>query len=562
MADEADYGLSAVRRTVLVLGALLTSWTASAEGTQTPVDRADPSVIREEIRQGRENEPRTPRADPQISAGTGRNVGMTPSPAFTVGAVRIEGASALSQTDFATAIEPYLGRQLDAEALRALARDVAEVARAGGYALATAWIPPQDVVNGILRVQLDEGRIDAVEVSGPARDLVEQRLAPLVDGRPVTTARLERRLRLAGDATGVTVGQARLVRRGGRNILTVDTAFERVSGQAWLDNWGSDTVGPMRLRVSADVNRLLTPGDQLSFGAIVTPFQPSEFQMVHGRYALPVGNDGTEIALRGYFGNTKAGGRLRDLDLGGTIYEVALGLSHPLQRSQASSLWANFDFSLRDSELDRDDVRLRSDRIAAVSAGLYGSARMAGGYGRVRVTLTQGLDVLGATERGDPLASRNNAGGPFTKLDFWTQYYRSLGGNFSLLVRGEGQVASRPLLSSEERGLGGRSFLRGYDYRELAGDRYAAAMGELQFNLSDLPRPLRRAQLYVYGDAGRVTNLRGEAGGGTLASAGAGIRLWAQHGIEASLELGVPLADGASSRRPDPRLSFTVGARF
>ena len=551
-----------MRRAMFVLAAFVTSWTAAPAEMQSPVDQADPSVIGEEMRQNREDERRSPRADPEVSAETRRSGGVTSSAAFTVGAIRVEGATALAQIDFAPAIEPYLGRQLDPEALRSLARDVAEVARAAGYGLATAWIPPQDVLNGILRVRLDEGRIDAVEVGGPARAIVEQRLAPLTNGLPVTTAQLERRLRLAGDVAGVTVGQARLVRRGGRNILTVDTAFERVSGQAWLDNWGSDTVGPVRLRLSGEVNRLLTPGDQLSFGGVVTPFQPSEFQLVHGRYALPLGSNGTEIALRGYVGTTEAGGRLRDLDLAGTSYEVSLSASHPLQRSQASSLWATFDLSLRDSELDRDDVRLRNDRIAAVSAGLYGSARMAGGWGRVRITLTQGLDVLGATDRNDPLASRSYAGGAFTKLDFWTQYYRTLGGNFSLLLRGEGQIASRPLLSSEEMGLGGRSFLRGYDYRERAGDRGAAMMGELQFNLRDLPRPLRRAQLYVYADAGRVTNLRGEAGDGTLASVGAGARLWALHGIEGSVELGIPLADGPSGTRPDPRLSFTLGARF
>ena len=47
--------------------------------------------------------------------------------------------------------------------MRALASDVANVARGAGYGLATAWIPPQRVSNGVLRVVIDEGRIDAIE---------------------------------------------------------------------------------------------------------------------------------------------------------------------------------------------------------------------------------------------------------------------------------------------------------------------------------------------------------------------------------------------------------------
>ncbi|WP_114951471.1 ShlB/FhaC/HecB family hemolysin secretion/activation protein [Sphingosinicella terrae] len=553
-----------LHRAILVLGALLAPWTAAgAAELQTPVDRADPAVIGEEMRQSADQRSGAqPSPDRSVIGVPGPASGPSSSGGFIAGAIRIVGAEMLSPTDFAAAIEPYLGRELDGEALRALARDVADVARRAGYGLATAAVPPQDVLNGILRVQLDEGRIDAIEVSGPAAAMVERRLAPLADGRPVRTAELERRLRIAGDLAGVAVGQARLARRGARNILILDTGFDRVSAQAWIDNWGSDTVGPVRLRLSADVNRLLAGGDRLSFGGVVTPLQPGEFQLAHARYALPVGTAGTELAVRGYVGHTEAGAALKSLDLDGISYELAVSASHPLIRSREASLWGTIDFSMRDSELSRRDLRLRNDRVAAASFSLYGTAAAAGGQARVRLTLVQGLDLLGATDRGDPLASRFNAGGTFTKFAFWTEYYRSLGGRFSLLLRGEGQIASRPLLSSEEMGLGGNPFLRGYDYRERAGDRGAAAVGELRFDLRNLPSPLRRAQLYVYGDAGRVVNQRGGFGDGSLVSAGGGVRFWARHGIEGAAEIGVPLADGFNGRRPGPRFTFILGARF
>jgi len=126
----------------------------------------------------------------------------------------------------------------------------------------------------------------------------------------------------------------------------------------------------------------------------------------------------------------------------------------------------------------------------------------------------------------------------------------------------EGQLASRPLLASEEMGLGGRSFLRGYDYREVSGDRGAAASAELRYDLGALPRGVRRVQLYAYGDAGEVSNSGSGIGGGSLASAGGGVRIWLRNRLEASAELGIPLSRSPFHADPKPRVSFTIGYAF
>src|SRR3546814_2466493 len=128
--------------------------------------------------------------------------------------------------------------------MQALVTDIANVARGAGFGLATAWIPPQKVTNGVLRVWLDPGRVDAIEAEGDAADVARRFLAPLADGRPVRTGELERRLLLAGDIAGIWVGNARLERRGERNILHVDTRRDRIRGRAYIDNWGSSAVGP------------------------------------------------------------------------------------------------------------------------------------------------------------------------------------------------------------------------------------------------------------------------------------------------------------------------------
>jgi hemolysin activation/secretion protein len=112
-------------------------------------------------------------------------------------------------------------------------------------------------------------------------------------------------------------------------------------------------------------------------------------------------------------------------------------------------------------------------------------------------------------------------------------------------------------------GLGGRYFGRAWDYREFSGDKGIAGSIELRYDLGSLPSPLRNVQVYGYGDAGSVGNYNGGTGGGSLASAGGGIRFWFKNSLEAGIEVGVPLTQGSNPLADrDPRLSFTVGKRF
>lgn len=544
----------------LVAGALGVAALPATAQQQPPVDQADAAVVARQ-QQEEEEQPRR-RETPRLTAPAPVEA-AAPSEPITPGAISVEGATELGPATFAPAVEPYLGRPLGEAELRALTRDVAEVARRAGFGLATAWIPRQSMVAGVLRVQVDEGRIDTVEVTGNARAAVQARLEGLATGRPLRTAELERRLLLAGDMPGVSLGRAQVVRREGRTVLVLVANIDRVRGWASVDNSGTGPVGPLRARLSVDFNSLAIGGDRLSVGGVVTPVQPREFQYGEISYTAPIGRHGTEASVAVYAGHSDPGASLRGQDIAGVSTQAEARVTHPLLRSRAASLWGSLGVTVRDSTLDQLGVRARDDRIVSASAVLSGNASLAGGRLRVRLAYVQGLDLLNATARGDPLASRSDAGGPFSKVEFWTEYERPLGGGFGIDLRGAGQLASRPLLASEEMGLGGRQFLRGFDYWEMAGDQGAVISGELRYDLRrGLPGPVTRLQLYLFADAGRVTNLNGGFGGGTLASAGGGVRAWLQHGLQAGVEIGVPLTDGAFDPDPDPRFSFNLGGRF
>ncbi len=526
-----------------------------AGASQSPVDKANPAVVVEQLRQ---KEPERQRQLPPRLETTAP-AAIELDQAVVVGAIRVEGASVIPPAAFAPIIDSYVGRTLSSADLKALVSDIAAVTRARGYGLATAWIPAQKITNGIIRVMLDEGRIDEVRVEGSASAAATRMLAVLATGEPVTTALLERQLLLAGDLDGVKLGKARLQRVDGRRLLIVAAERERVRVRAGFDNWGSHEVGPIRARVSADINGVLAHDDRLTIGASLTPLQPREFQLVNVGYAKGIGTGGAEVHVSGYHARTHAGGSLKGRDIEGRSSYAEVGVSHPLLRTRAASVWAYLDFGILDASQSLRDITFRDDRITALSASLYGTAAVASGRLRTRLTYKKGLKLFDATTGGDRLASRRDGSAIFSKVEFWTGYERSLGGNFSLALQAEGQIASRPLLSSEEMGLGGRYFLRGYDYLEYSGDDGVAGSAELRWNVR-LPKDTA-AQIYAFVDAGEVDNHRQGFGSGSLASAGGGVRVGFDR-IEAGLEIGVPLRDGAAAKDYDPRISYTLATQF
>jgi hemolysin activation/secretion protein len=311
------------------------------------------------------------------------------------------------------------------------------------------------------------------------------------------------------------------------------------------------------------MNGLLARDDQLTIGGVITPFAPKEFGLARLAYTAAIGADGTEVTIGGYVAKSQPGGLLSGQDVDGRSIEVDIGIRHPFLRTRAGSLWGGLDFRMRDASQTREDLKVRDDRLSIVAFNASAIYQIPSGRLRGRLALIQGLDLFDATRRGDTLASRSDAGGVFTKFEAWGELEQKLVGDFSFLAQAEGQIADGPLLSSEEMGLGGRYFGRAWDYREFSGDRGAAASMELRFDVAGLPAPFRMLQLYGYSDAGTVSNYENGTGGGSLASAGGGIRFWLKNRVEAGLEVGVPLTDGSDpSADRDPRFSFTVGTRF
>ena len=527
---------------------------ANAQETRAPIDEAAAIDAKEgSVFPSRDTPSATqiePRTDDRQSLGRG---------IYNVGPISLEGLGELSVVDFVDIIERYAARDLDGEQLNTLASEVAARAQAKGYVFATAMIEPQSLRAGVLRVRVDEGRIDRIRIDGDDDAAILSQLAPLLNGRPVTKARLERHLLLADDISGVRVRRAYFEREAERGILVLEARRSRASGAVVFENDGTAPVGPERLRIDADFNGLLTPTDEVDITLATTPFEPGELQYAKLKYEAVISSSGTQAGVVVSHSRTDPGAYLADDDVTGRSTRLGIELRHPFIRRRNFSLWGEAELQLRDIRRERDGALDRHDRIPVVRLGAFMAGAAAGGRYRARVTYSQGLSVLGATERGDPLASRDDASAVFSSLYAWADWERELGSGFSMELAARGQIASAPLLSTEDLGLGGNRFLRGYPYSQRSGDEGIMGSGELRYDWEDALGLLDNMQIYAYADGGYVGNIDNGRGTGELYSAGGGLRTDIVSGLDLDVELAMPLSGPRYDTDDDnPRLNVKL----
>jgi len=545
-----------VRIYLLAVGA--SAWTAvvglPAQAQNANQPGYDPRQIEKRFEdqqssQGGNGRPRFP--SPQFAGAAGQGDAR---PLFVLRHVAIAGAVAIPQERLATAYQPYIGKKVSQADLAAIASAISDAYRAEGFHLSRAIIPPQDIQGGGIRIQVIEGSIAEVTLKGDGAEQfgVRTMLEAVLAEQPSRLATLERKLMQVNGRPGVQIEDTAIEEIGTasgrfRLILTVKTWH--VFTSVGIDNLGSSSVGPWQSYGTAAFNSYLAPGDSLVLNLSTTPGDPRQLRFGRLSYEVPVGTDGARVGASGYYSEVWPGDwrRLFSDNIKTESFEVRSSIV-PLQSQKSTlTLTAAAGFT----NVTENDVfgSIYADRIRTASlTSDYRLQDSFGGTNYLTVNYRQGLDILGASHRGDDFLSRDGASGKFSALNFWFTRYQTLTDAWSLKLAGAGQAASGPLFTSQQFYLGGIAFGRGYGSAEISGDNGLAGSAELRFDQKTSLQYLRGYQLYSFVDSGVAWNDGYRPSDGlSLTSAGAGVRFFLLDGLQADIGVAAPL----TYRAPD-----------
>jgi hemolysin activation/secretion protein len=500
-------------------------------------------------------------AAPSFTADQTPKSRNTETSSITIGAVKVNSGPQIPADVLARSYEKFIGQEATDDLLKDLANTVSTAARNEGYIFASAHIPPQSVKIGVVEVLLDPGAIDEVRIVGSKNTMLRKILKKL-EGPPALSHLVERQLLLAGDLPGVTLLNSNYQRENGLGVLIVTVREDKAKGHLALDNFGPETLGPVRTRLDLDLTGLLSDSDVLTTNVISSILQPKELTYIYARYAMTVGDGGTVVGLAGAAGRTHSGGNLSNLGFRGRNRYASVFASQALKRSNDLNLWLNAELAYLDVEQSQNGSLFQDDQIVTASLNFAGNHNI--GIGRIYggVGVTRGLGILGASRSGDLLNSRADASGKFTKANFWINSILNMGDGFGMRLAGNAQISSRPLLSAHEIAIGGPYFGKGYDFSERFGDEGVLGLAELRKEFSDVNGWLDWLQLYTFVDGGYVSNIGTGFGDGSLLSAGGGLRSQIgrfDFGVEAAAPIG---NDRLESGDQSPKINVQFGLRF
>lgn len=462
----------------------------------------------------------------------------------------VVGSTVFSQEELAQATAEFTKRPISLAEIFQARSKITELYVQKGYITSGAYIPPQTIQSGVIKIQVVEGSLEEIQVTGTQRlnsNYVRSRLA-IATKAPLNRERLLEALQLLQLNPLIQNLSAELSAgsRPGVSVLQVEVKEAKTfSSQIALDNGRSPSVGSFRRRLQINQANLLGFGDGFNF-AYTNTDGSNAFDV---GYILPLNPRNGTLSFN--FGTTSSNVieepfNILDIESSSRYYEItyrqpiiqtptqefALGLTASRRESEASYIeGARIPFpSLGADEQGRT-------RISALRFFQEWTNRNSREVIALRSQFNLGIDVLNATINQEAPDSR------FFAWQGQAQWARLLAPETLLLIRANTQLASRALLPLEQLGLGGIDSVRGYRQDYLLTDNGAFASAEVQIPILRLPQIDSIFQVIPFVDFGVAWNSsnRDNPDPNTLASVGLGLRWIQGDRFTARLDWGIPL---------------------
>lgn len=477
----------------------------------------------------------------------------------------IEGASLLPAEQLQANLSDLVGQELGLSGLRKAAARITGLYRERGYFLARAYLPTQDIVDGVVRIAVVEGRYDAVEAGGSSR-LAQQHAQGIltahqvVEGQPIERSSLERSLILLEQRSGAPV---QAVMQPGATVGTSHMVIEApsgplFSGQLGADNYGNRYSGQNRATAQLNLNSPRGVGDVASLWLM----KSSDSDAVFAAYQTPVGYHGLTLGASYSQFNYQLCCDFAPLEQKGYAKVFGVQARYPLLLTQRQIV--NVGLALEHKHLnDRSIVGELDDKDANVaSLSLDGLAATLNGQNRYQLALAMGdLNISGPPAYVQANAATVDTAGRYLKLRGEYQYLHFVDNGHRLFLRLSGQASDRNLDSSEKFILGGTNGVRAYPEGEAAGDQALLARADwvIPVPIQALPGSLS-ARLFV--DTGTVWLFKDTRGGlasfgvpnhYNLSGVGFGFNWNLPKGLTANLEAATKIGNnpGASAKGND-----------
>lgn len=524
---------------------------------------------------------------------------------FMIAAIDVVGATKLSNADIEKIIYPFLGPDRSEADVNAAQKALQAAYAARGYEAVEVEIPIQPserFAQGIVQLAVHEvplGEIRVVDAKHHSDESVRGDIPSLVAGQPIDIAALQRDVAEANRFPDRTITPRF---RAGTQPGTVDVELKvddksPIHGSLELNNDNSPNTRSLRASATARYSNLWGQGHTLSVTGSIAPQDLDQSAVISASYNAPLIGTPWGFLLYGYRSNSNVAA-LGGTNVLGNGYQIGLRATYRLPSAnsfQQISFGPDFKsfkerLSLEGTDLQPTQIRYvplvaeymlsggNDKEIYGLTLGVTGGLRVVrrnvcfeSPYGNGFIPEGVPTCRLGDGETGIPqdqfTGRAVDASENFVHLNLDLNYTRLLRRDWQVALRFTGQLADSSLVTNEQFSLGGMSNVRGYYVSEAVGDDGFISSVELRTpnfgtRLSSLVDEMR---LFAFSDLG-YARVRAPSTGQTdtfrLVSVGGGVRFDLFNLVTGEALIGVPLRNGPTSDKGDPRYSFTIRGEF
>lgn len=462
----------------------------------------------------------------------------------------VVGSSIFSEQELNTAIESYRDRPLSLPELFQARSVITKLYTDKGYVNSGAYIPPQELDDGTVKIAVLEGKLEGINVSGTKR-LTPKYISSRIEtaaGKPVNVDSLLAALQLLRLDPLIDNISAELSAgiQPGTSLLDIQVEEADVFNMsASFNNQKSPSVGSNQRSVGINHGNLLGLGDKFNFNFNNTEGS-NGFDVAYG---LPINaKNGTIRAVYGANSNDvveepfvsaidlESQSRYFELNLRQPLLlkpnqEFALGLS--FSRSESETFLFDDGFNLSRGSDENGETKISAIRLFQEYVNRDDRKVLA-----FRSQFSIGIDAFDATSNDDE---------PDSTFFAWrgqSQWVRKLDEDFLLLLRGDVQLSGGGLVPLEQFRVGGANSARGYRQDLSLGDNGLFASAELRVPVLRFRNIDGLVQIAPFFDIGTVWNSDDlEIVNSTLPSLGVGLNFSMGTRFNARLDWGIPLVD-------------------
>ena len=396
------------------------------------------------------------------------------------------GNTVLSNDQLASLTSNFTGKELSYKQLTDVLGVISNFYRQLGL-WARAILPEQDIKNGVVTIQIIEGRLGKVIIKSEVQEpnlkleIVRKYIENKISRQSILNIiQLEKNIQNLNNIPGI---QAVATLEAGQAVGETDVVIQlenrrRLSGTFQGDSFGSRSSGRSRVTALVNVDSFLKEGEQFTIQRVQTI--GSEYNAVAGSFRI--GYDGTRGTLRAAKLRYDLGDPFSSTNPTGNSEELSLSIDKPLNAIGKTNLSSNFTLSKSDYEnKNNTPSNVQKEILRAIAKLNFNRADQffKGGVNYGSLSLT-----IGDLDDTSTNSTTNNALGQFSKLNANVSRFQRLTDQNALQVNLSGQYSFKNLDSGEKFSLGGPYGIRAYPNSEGQGDHGLMANIELKHGFS------------------------------------------------------------------------------